>query len=171
VAYRSQDNPRTLPFLRDKIYFIYFTQNLFLELISYILGESTSSEDTPGYLMTQSTLRSLPQGARSRSNEEKKTTLHYRGPFGSYREPSRQRAGKKPLMSLGYESSIPEPWIVRTTVASTALRPGDLLRTDTPSTSQSQTQGIAHHEKTLRFVAVWSQIDSGHHRGDVPPLG
>jgi hypothetical protein len=40
-----------------------------------------------------------------------------------------------------------------------------------PTTLQSRTQGIAHHEKALGFVVVWSQIGGGHHIGGVPPLG
>jgi hypothetical protein len=35
-------------------------------------------------------------------------------------------------------------------------------------TSRSRTQGIAHHEKVLGFVVVWSQMGGDHHRGVAP---
>jgi hypothetical protein len=33
VACRSQDDPRILPLLKGKVYFVYFTQDIFFELI------------------------------------------------------------------------------------------------------------------------------------------
>jgi hypothetical protein len=123
VACRHQDDPRILPLLRDKIYLIYFTQDLFLELISYFLGDFTSFGDAPGDLLTRSTLRSLSQRPGSRSYEEKKTTLCHRGLSGTERRPFKQRTRKKSLLPPRRGPSGPEPRTVCAATAGTARRP------------------------------------------------
>jgi hypothetical protein len=85
--------------------------------------------------------------------------------------PSGMRAMKAPLLPLGWGPSGPEPRTVR--VPQQAL-PGDPTTRRRPPplfTSWSRTEGIAHHEKVLGFVAVWSQIGGDHHRGVAPHLG
>jgi hypothetical protein len=98
-------------------------------------------------------------------------TMCHRGLSGPECGSSGPHAGKKSLLSQGCRPSGLEPRTVCATVASTVRRPGDPSWIAAMSTSQSRTQGIAHHEKTLEFVAVWSQIGDDHHRGGVPPSG
>jgi hypothetical protein len=93
-------------------------------------------------------------------------TLHHRGPSDPERGPFEQHARKKLLLSPGYESSGPELRIGRAAVGSTVRRPDDPSRTATTVHLAEPNQGIAHHEKSLGFVVVWSQIGGSHHRGD-----
>jgi hypothetical protein len=85
----------------------------------------------PGDLLTRSTLRSLPQGTRSRSYEEKKTTLRHRRPSGLELGPSGLRAVKAPFLPPGCGPSGLESRTVRAPAASTAWRPGDPSQTAT----------------------------------------
>jgi hypothetical protein len=98
--------------------------------------------------------------------------LRHRGPYAPERKPSGQHVGKALLLSPGRGPFSLEPQTVCAGVASIARRPGDPATRHglpPPFTSRSRTQGIAHHEKALGFVVVWSQIGGDHHRGVAPP--
>jgi hypothetical protein len=85
-----------------------------------------------------------------------------RGPSSPELRTVRCDAGKTSLLRLG-----------RGPPSQRAL-PGDPVTCRRPPllfTLRSRTQGIAHHEKVLGFVAIWSQIGGDHHRGVTPHLG
>jgi hypothetical protein len=79
----------------------------------------------PGDLPTWSTLRSLPQGTRSRSYKEKKTTLRHRGLSSPELGPSGQHVGKASLLLSVRGLFALEPRTVCAPAASTARRPDD----------------------------------------------
>jgi hypothetical protein len=130
-----------------------------------------ASGDALGDLLTRSTLRLLPQGTRSRSYEEKKTTLRHRGPSGPELGPFGLPQGRRhfcrqvadrPTQSRG--PSVP-PRRALLGDSTTCRRLPPLF------TSRSRTQGIAHHEKALGFVTIWSRIGGDHHICVAPHSG
>jgi hypothetical protein len=125
------------------------------------------SRDVLGDLSTRSTLRSLPNGAGSRFPRERRRSCAIADRLAQSAD-CPVDAQRRPVLQQGRGLLDPEPRTVHAAAASTARWPGDPSRTSALSTSQSRTQDITHHEKTIGFVVVWPQIGGGQHRCSVP---